>query len=125
MHMQKEELILFPALRKGRGPRLANPIAAMIAEHDDHGVHLRELQRLTGSFTPPEGACATWRALYTGLDKFADDLVDHIHTENNVLFPRFTAWARSTHYKRNQDEGFDAGSRQQSTGAQREAITRT
>ena len=46
---------------------------------------------MTGSFAPPEGACATWRALYTGLDKFAADLVDHIHIENNVLFPRFTA----------------------------------
>jgi regulator of cell morphogenesis and NO signaling len=88
-HMQKEESILFPLMRNGGHPMIAEPIRAMLAEHDDHGAHLRALEALTHDFTPPEEACATWRALYAGARKFANDLVDHIHAENNVLFPRF------------------------------------
>jgi regulator of cell morphogenesis and NO signaling len=67
------------------------PIYVMTAEHDDHGEHLRQLERLTNDFEPPEGACTTWRALYAGAQKFAEDLVNHIHIENNVLFSRFGA----------------------------------
>lgn len=89
-HMQKEEQILFPLMRKGGHPMIAQPIAVLLAEHDDHGVHLHELERLTSDFALPADACPTWRALYVGAEKFADDLVEHIHTENNVLFPRFT-----------------------------------
>lgn len=89
MHMQKEELILFPAMRQGGRRPLQYPIAAMMADHDDHVVHLSELRRLTDDVRAPEAACTTWRALYAGLNKFADDLVEHIHTENNILFPRF------------------------------------
>jgi regulator of cell morphogenesis and NO signaling len=88
-HMQKEEQILFPLMRRGGHPMIAQPIAVMLAEHDDHAVHLRDLEVLTTDFTPPAGACTTWRALYTGLRAFADDLGSHIHTENNILFPRF------------------------------------
>ena len=91
MHMQKEELILFPAMRKGGRPSIRHPIAAMMAEHDDHGAHLQALKVLTDDMRAPEGACTTWRALYGGLGKFAEDLVEHIHLENNVLFPRFVA----------------------------------
>lgn len=89
VHMKKEELILFPAMRRGGHPMIAQPIAMMLAEHDDHGVHLRELEALTGDFVAPDDACPTWRALYVGAKKLADDLMEHIHTENNVLFPRF------------------------------------
>jgi len=71
------------------------PITAMLVEHDDHAALLSALEVLTKGFTPPEGACTTWRALYAGCRKLADDLVEHIHTENNVLFPRFTAELRS------------------------------
>ncbi|HET9019968.1 MAG TPA: iron-sulfur cluster repair protein YtfE [Acetobacteraceae bacterium] len=88
-HMQKEEQILFPLMRSGGHPMIAQPIAMMLADHDDHGADLREMERLTADFTPPEDACATWRALYVGTRKLADDLMEHIHTENNVLFPRF------------------------------------
>ena len=91
VHMQKEELILFPAMGAAGEMRLTRAIAAMTDEHEEHGAQLRTLQRLTGDFAPPEGTCSTWRALYAGLGKFADDLVDHIHVENNVLFPRFAA----------------------------------
>lgn len=89
VHMKKEELILFPMMRRGGHPMIAQPIAVMLAEHDDHGAHLRELEALTNDFVAPDEACPTWRALYVGARKLADDLVEHIHTENNVLFPRF------------------------------------
>ncbi len=92
-HMAKEEQVLFPLMRQagpGAGhPMIPHAIAMMTTEHDDHGNHLRELERLTGDFTPPAEACNSWRALYAGGRKFADDLVTHIHTENNILFPRF------------------------------------
>jgi regulator of cell morphogenesis and NO signaling len=88
-HMQKEEQILFPLMRRGGHPMIAQPIAVMLAEHDDHGAHLRSLEALTHDFTVPDDACPTWRALYIGAKKLADDLMDHIHLENNVLFPRF------------------------------------
>lgn len=91
VHMKKEELILFPAMRRGPNPRLADPIAQMRHDHDDHGEYVRRLEESTRGFTPPEGACRSWQALYAGVDKFADDLMEHIHLENNVLFPRFIA----------------------------------
>jgi regulator of cell morphogenesis and NO signaling len=88
-HMQKEEQILFPLMRRGGHPMISQPIFVMTAEHDEHGANLRELERLTAGFETPEDACPTWRALYAGAQKFAEDLTDHIHIENNVLFPRF------------------------------------
>lgn len=91
VHMKKEELILFPMMRRGGHPMIAQPIAVMLAEHDDHGVQLRELEALTNDFVAPDDACPTWRALYVGVSKLADDLMEHIHTENNILFPRFQA----------------------------------
>jgi regulator of cell morphogenesis and NO signaling len=93
VHMKKEELILFPMMRRGGHPMIAQPIAVMLAEHDDHGVHLRELEVLTSNFAAPADACPSWRALYVGTKKLVDDLMEHIHTENNILFPRFVATA--------------------------------
>lgn len=90
-HMQKEEQILFPLMRRGGHPMIGHPIGAMRAEHDDHGEHLRALEALTDGCVPPAGACNTWRALYAGTRKLADDLMEHIHLENNILFPRFGA----------------------------------
>jgi regulator of cell morphogenesis and NO signaling len=87
--MRKEEQILFPLMRRGGHPMISQPIAIMLAEHDDHGAHLRSLETLTKDFTVPDDACPTWRALCVGAKKLADDLVEHIHLENNVLFPRF------------------------------------
>ena len=87
-HMGKEELILFPAMARAM-PGLDAPIARMRHEHDDHGRTLQELETLTSGFAVPAGACRTWQALYAGASKLADDLKQHIHLENNVLFPRF------------------------------------
>ena len=88
-HMAKEEQILFPMMRRGGHPMIAQPIAVMLAEHDTQGGNLREIERLTRDFTVPEDGCPTWRALNVGVHKLADDLVEHIHIENNILFPRF------------------------------------
>ncbi|MCE8017090.1 iron-sulfur cluster repair protein YtfE [Halomonas sp. MCCC 1A17488] len=87
-HMQKEEQILFPMLRRGLGAQAQGPIAVMRHEHDDHGENLEQVMRLTDDITPPKGACTTWRALYTGLREFREDLMEHIHLENNLLFER-------------------------------------
>lgn len=89
VHMRKEELILFPAMRRqGAGP-LDGPIAQMRDEHVDHGALLERMTQMTDNFIVPEGGCGTWRALYAGAEQFKDDLVEHIHIENNILFPRF------------------------------------
>ncbi|HYD89847.1 MAG TPA: hemerythrin domain-containing protein [Vitreimonas sp.] len=58
-------------------------------EHDEHAEHLKALSELTGRFTPPEGACRSWRALYDGCAKLAADLEAHIALENDVLFPAY------------------------------------
>jgi regulator of cell morphogenesis and NO signaling len=88
-HMVKEEQGLFPMLRTGHGAAMA--IGLMRDEHDDHGARLRELEAIAHGHEPPEGACNSWRALLAGTGRFAEDLMQHIHLENNVLFPRFDA----------------------------------
>lgn len=89
MHMHKEEAVLFPMLRAGGNSFVSQPIAMMRHEHNDHGEALEHLARLTNDITPPMGACNTWRALYTGLAQLREDLINHIHLENNILFPQF------------------------------------
>ncbi len=89
VHMQKEEQVLFPMMRRGGNPMIVHPIGMMRREHDDHGATLRRLSALTDDFQPPTEACGTWQALYKGLQKLTDDLMEHIHIENNILFPRF------------------------------------
>jgi regulator of cell morphogenesis and NO signaling len=85
-HMQKEEMILFPMLQRGAGAMADGPIHVMRLEHDEHGLALQHLAELTNNITPPDAACTTWRALYTGLRTMREDLMRHIHLENNILF---------------------------------------
>lgn len=87
LHMQKEERVLFPLLLGG-APRPVAPIACMREEHDAHGIDLHRLRELAHHFVPPAPACNTWRALYLGLHEFERELMEHIHLENHVLFPR-------------------------------------
>lgn len=89
-HMTREETTLFPAMRKRTSGELDVTIGELRHEHDDHGALLRRLESLTEDFTLPEGACRSWQALYVGTAQLAEDLMVHIHLENNVLFPRFT-----------------------------------
>lgn len=88
-HMRKEEMMLFPTMLAGGGGCTPFAIRRMRAEHDDHDAHLARLRRLTETFTPPEGACGSWRALYAGCRKLHDDLIEHIKLENETLFPLF------------------------------------
>jgi len=95
-HMDKEESILFPwicALEGGQSfgpmPKAVNqPIACMEREHEEVGECLVELRQLTDDFTPPDYACATWRALLGSLYEFEQELHRHIHLENSILHPR-------------------------------------
>ncbi|QNN24061.1 iron-sulfur cluster repair di-iron protein [Planctomycetales bacterium ZRK34] len=97
MHMQKEEHVLFPIIRSMESGDLsagahcgsvANPIAQMEAEHDDAGEALEAFRRLTDAYTPPAWACNTFRATYDALAQLERDMHQHVHKENNVLFPR-------------------------------------
>ncbi|HEX7584591.1 MAG TPA: iron-sulfur cluster repair di-iron protein [Prolixibacteraceae bacterium] len=100
-HMQKEERILFPYIKKlavdasagnytdgSRFGTVAGPISVMEQEHEKAGVILKELFRLSDGYTPPEDACNTFRVLFGKLKEFEDDLHRHIHLENNILFPK-------------------------------------
>jgi regulator of cell morphogenesis and NO signaling len=59
----------------------------MLLEHDRAGHLLADLRRLTGAYRPPADACASYEALYRGLDELESDTHLHVHKENNVLFP--------------------------------------
>ncbi|KOF52823.1 MULTISPECIES: iron-sulfur cluster repair protein YtfE [unclassified Achromobacter] len=96
-HMQKEELVLFPLLARGHAAMAGGPIMVMRMEHDQHGDALRELLALTHDITLPRGACNTWRALYLGLAAFREDLMEHIHLENNILFEDASHAAEAKH----------------------------
>ena len=100
-HMKKEEMILFPYIKqiaeaKKNGTPLSsapfgtvkNPIKMMEHEHDSAGDIIKEIAKLSNNFTPPESACNTFRALYSKLEEFQNDLFQHIHLENNILYPK-------------------------------------
>ena len=87
-HMIKEEAILFPMIKRGQGAHATGPVDVMVHEHTEVGNALRDLRTLTSDYTVPEGACNTWRALWFGLEALETDLHEHIHLENNILFPR-------------------------------------
>ena len=99
-HMETEERVLFPACRALEGTltppdmpggSLARAIAPMEAEHIDTGTALATLRSLTSGFTPPPDACASYRTLQEGLAALEAELHQHIHKENNILFPRAIA----------------------------------
>ena len=97
-HLLKEEMVLFPLIRRlesagGEAPNfhcgsLRNPIRVMTMEHDSAGDALARMRELTGGYTPPAGACETFRAFYAELADMERNLHQHIHLENNILFPR-------------------------------------
>ncbi|HEY7217845.1 MAG TPA: iron-sulfur cluster repair di-iron protein [Candidatus Binatia bacterium] len=87
-HLAKEEQVLFPMIRSGYRDQAGAPIRVMEQEHEDHGRNLAYLRALTHGFVAPPEACSTWQALYLRLSPLSDELMEHIHLENNVLFPR-------------------------------------
>ena len=101
-HMFKEEQVLFPAIRmieqSGKVPAFPfgsvdNPIQMMEHEHDVAGQALRDIRAASSDFTLPEGGCNTFRAMLDGLRELEADLHQHIHKENNILFPRASRMA--------------------------------
>jgi regulator of cell morphogenesis and NO signaling len=72
----------------------------MRAEHTQHGAMLEQLMHLCNNASPPQGACNTWRALYAGIAQLHDDLINHIHLENNILFSHFEAPAQAPESRR-------------------------
>lgn len=96
-HLMKEEMILFPICRQletAEGPvafhcgSVANPIGAMEYEHDMAGEALAEMSKATNGYSTPDDVCNTYRALMDALKGLELDLHQHIHKENNILFPR-------------------------------------
>jgi regulator of cell morphogenesis and NO signaling len=87
-HMAKEEQILFPMILQGQGASAGGPVSVMEHEHEEAGALLRRLRELTNDYVPPAEACNTWRALWEALAALERELHQHIHLENNVLFPR-------------------------------------
>ena len=79
----------FALIKEGEGPLIGGAIEMMMLDHENHGAMLRQLESLTAGCVPPADASQSWHELYAGLRKLIDDLVEHIHLENNVLFPRF------------------------------------
>lgn len=88
VHMKKEELMLFPAIRRAAAG-LDTPIAAMREDHDDHAGDIARIAQLTDGLTLPDGACQSWTRLYAELGEFVAELEEHIRLENDVLFPQF------------------------------------
>jgi regulator of cell morphogenesis and NO signaling len=100
-HMQKEEMVLFPrikevdrAVQQQNIPSALNagyisqPIHMMEAEHEDAGNLMAQIRQLTNDYTPPADACTTFRISLAELKAFEVDLHQHVHLENNILFPR-------------------------------------
>jgi regulator of cell morphogenesis and NO signaling len=107
-HMMKEEMVLFPYIERmeeaviAREPVLPapfgtvrNPVAMMIHEHDSAGILLRTMRDLSNGYQPPANACVSYKTLYSALAEFERDLHQHIHLENNILFPRAIEMERS------------------------------
>lgn len=90
-HMVKEEQILFPMIKAGRGQHAGGPVSVMEQEHASAGAALQRLRELTNDYQPPAGACTTWTALWAVLAELESELHLHIHLENNILFPRAMA----------------------------------
>jgi len=100
-HMFKEEQILFPFVLELERARMQNrpapfapfgtvnnPIKMMMMEHDTAGDMLRELRKLSADYKVPADACVSYKTLYEALEAFEQDLHQHIHLENNLLFPK-------------------------------------
>lgn len=96
-HMQKEEFVLFPAIKRLESQSLVDhplvhaiqsPISAMEHEHTIAGDLVKHIRALSNNYTPPSFACPTFRTTYERLREFDNDLMRHIHLENNVLFER-------------------------------------
>jgi regulator of cell morphogenesis and NO signaling len=93
-HTKEEEEVVFPAIRNlesGKPTHLDAAFAKLESEHENAGAALAHFKKLTDNYTPPEWACNTFRALYDGLAQLEKHTHQHVHQENNVLFPKALA----------------------------------
>jgi len=108
VHMMKEERVLFPYIVRmeesviQKEPVLPppfgsvqNPVSMMMHEHDSAGEALRAMRQASAGYTPPGDACISFQTLYKALADFEADLHQHIHLENNILFPRAIAMEKA------------------------------
>lgn len=108
IHMRKEEEVLFPTilalvsheengtpLPQMRFQSIAQPIATMERDHSQTGGELFDLQRITNGFEAPEDGCTSYKELYDGLKDMQANTFEHVHLENNILFPRALELERS------------------------------
>lgn len=99
MHLQKEELVLFPYVKKmeqakkesGELPKsvfgsVSSPITTMMDEHQNEGERFEKISELTNGYKAPEDGCTTYEVTLKQLADFEKDLHRHIHLENNILF---------------------------------------
>lgn len=111
-HMMKEERVLFPYIVRmeeaviQKEPILpapfgtvGNPVTMMEHEHDSAGQALRALRKLSSGYKAPADGCVSYQTLYRALEAFEADLHQHIHLENNILFPRAIAMEKATQEK--------------------------
>lgn len=92
-HMSAEEDVVFPACRALErdaplSPALEGNLGQMVHEHEFAGEALSRIRDLTAGFTPPAGACNTYRVMYAALAELAEDMHRHVHKENSILFPK-------------------------------------
>lgn len=95
-HLIKEEEIEFPLMKEQElkpsevaQEKIRNIIRELKAEHDGAGDILRELRKITNDFKVPEDACNSYRITYQKLEELESDIFQHVHLENNILFPRY------------------------------------
>ena len=109
-HLQKEEMILFPFIRNMVNSKMEekplffphfgtveNPIAMMKHEHQNEGERFEKIAELSNQYTPPSHACNTYRVTFALLKEFEDNLHQHIHLENNILFPKAIKMEKEFH----------------------------
>jgi regulator of cell morphogenesis and NO signaling len=96
-HMQKEEFVLFPAIKRlerdinAKHPlaiTIQAPVGALEHEHESAGELIKSIRLQAKNYTPPDFACPTFRITFKKLQEFDNDLMTHIHLENNILFER-------------------------------------
>lgn len=108
-HLMKEEMVLFPYIERTEEAviqsdpvlpapfgSVQNPVAMMEHEHDSAGAALRSIRKASNDFTPPADACVSYQTLFNALAAFEADLHQHIHLENNILFPRAIAMEKES-----------------------------
>jgi len=114
-HMQKEEKVLFPYIRKMNIAyknsfemafppfgTVENPLKIMESEHESAGRMMAAINKLSGRYVPPANACGTYKVLYQELKEFEQDLHKHVFIENNILFPKALELEKNLNYSANQ-----------------------